>query len=151
MRLFSSITKEYINSIPKIVNENGCWIPLKLKPQKNGYILIGSEYERYYLHRLVMCLYYDIDYYNTLETRHSKGCDRACFFIEHLKPGSASDNEQDKVKYGTNLNSKKEYCLRCKTPFKTSLIKAGWNKGKIQRWCLKCKLERQRRVRRNNA
>lgn len=142
-------TKEWINNVPKIINENGCWIPIK-KSGSDGYVRIsigkGGRDGTYSLHRIVMCLYYEIDYNNLkIDTRHSKDCDRACFFHEHLKPGSSSDNVKDSILHGTHANASKKYCSKCGNQFKIRIIKTGWNKGKIMRECIICKSRRNSR------
>src|ERR1035438_2879340 len=73
-------TKNWIDSIPKIIDFNGCWISTRWESQSNGYILISSKLEKYLLHRIVMCVYYNINYDNKeIVTRHNTGCSRACF------------------------------------------------------------------------
>lgn len=134
-----SFTKEWINSIPKIINENGCWIPKK-KPIRNGYIRIGINKKYFSLHRVVMCLWYDIDYNDwSIETRHSAKCSRACFFHEHLKPGSASDNTKDSVQAGTHNFANKTACSKCGREYENYKVRTGPRKGRIIRMCSFCK------------
>lgn len=100
-------TKEWLDKFPKTINPNGCWIPI-LKPESTGYVRISSNHQRYELHRLSMCIIYNIDYNNKkIVTRHSKDCDNACFFYGHLQPGSDSDNIKDQVRDGTHRMLKK--------------------------------------------
>ena len=67
----SQVTEEWINSIPKIINNNGCWIPDRYIP-KERYTRVKIGCLRWLLHRLVMCLYYNIDYINyEIQTRHA--------------------------------------------------------------------------------
>lgn len=140
-------TKEFINSIPKIINSNGCWISTKNSPTANGYVKVSRQ--SLYLHRLVMCIYYDIDYNNQkIVSRHSQNCDKACFFYEHLKPGSNTDNEQDKIEHGRNFNSSKLVCPNCGGPYSIRITKTGWTRGEVHRECLICK--RIRRLEREN-
>jgi hypothetical protein len=131
--------KEHILSIPKIINEKGCWIPNK-KTDQSGYVRIMIDRKHFMLHRVVMCLYHNIDYNNyKIETRHGKGCDRACFNYEHLKPGSISDNERDKIEHKTNHNTKKENCPKCGSKYRIQIYKYGWNKGRTRRYCAVCR------------
>lgn len=138
-RKFSDINKEWINTYPKTINENGCWIPLKI-PRRDGYIHIMIEGVAYYLHRLVISIYHNLNYRDlSWDARHSKGCDRACFFHEHLQPGTPGENARDNVKNKTNANSKKEKCPKCEGEYKTRVIQSGWGRGEIHRYCPTCK------------
>lgn len=137
-RLLSEITVEWINSIPKTINESGCWIS-EFKSGSNGYVRIAISGNYYMLHRLVMCLYYNIDYNdNKIETRHNTKCDKACFFHKHLRPGTSSDNRNDSVKDKTHVATRKTHCPKCGGEYKTRKIKTGWHRGEIQRECPVC-------------
>lgn len=139
------MTKEFINSIPKTINENGCWIPLT-QPYDDGYCHIKINSIRYSLHRLSMCTFYNINYYDPkIDTRHSIICIRACFNPEHLKPGSASDNMRDQIEHGVHRNSSKDVCPKCGDNYRRYRIKSGPRKGQYFRQCTNCKNE----VRRN--
>lgn len=132
-------TKEWIGSIPKTINNNGCWIPIKLLPRKNGYTRVTINYKRYYLHRLVVCIYYSLDYDSKFDTRHSDKCRRICFNPNHLTYGSRSDNMQDAVRAGTHVGTAKRECPRCGGPYSKMRYYHGPNKGKVRRYCAKCK------------
>jgi|SRR5579863_5756269 len=128
--------KEYILSIHKTINENGCWIP-DLVPTNTGYVLITIRQRQYYLHRVVLCLWYDIDYDdNKIETRHGYNCSKACFNPEHLQPGTAKQNVADSVKYKEHANAAKICCPKCRGPYST--IRRGPSKGK--RFCKPCQI-----------
>lgn len=135
----------FINSIPKVVNENGCWIPTQWKPYENGYITIRVETIRYLLHRLSMCISQNLDYSDyKMDTRHSEICVRACFNPEHLSPGSQGDNNRDIIKHGANVNLNKECCSKCGGPYKTIRIKSGPRRGQVFRSCILCTRARDR-------
>lgn len=135
----NNISKEFILSIPKIVNGNGCWIPINLKPYNDGYCHITANNIRYVLHRLVMCLWYNISYNDeNIDTRHGKGCNKACFFHEHLQPGSKSDNIKDSVLHGTHRQAQKAVCPKCGGQYKIKITQTGWNRGRISRRCSTC-------------
>lgn len=94
---------EWILIIPKIINKNGCWIPTNLAIQHDGYVNISIEGLACRLHRVILCVYLNLNYYDKLwVSRHSKDCVRACFNPEHLKPGTDSDNCKDQVEHGTH-------------------------------------------------
>jgi predicted Zn finger-like uncharacterized protein len=136
--ILSEVTKEWIESIPKVINENGCWIPDK-KSASNGYvqIWIGDKYLS--LHRLVLSIYYNINYYDTkIVTRHGFKCDKACFFHEHLTPGTNSENEYDKVRDGQHHHANKTECPSCGSSYRIKITKTGPNRGKKRRWCPVC-------------
>lgn len=139
----SEVSKEWIESIPKTVNDNGCWLPLN-KPGSGGYVKIYLGRRDYKLHRLAMSVYYNIDYYaKDTVTRHAAGCDKACFFHSHLTPGSDSDNMQDEVLRGEHYNTAKENCPVCGgyyTKYRTMHI----GKMRWQRYCRICKTRNDR-------
>jgi len=131
-------TKEYVESVPKIINVNGCWIPYQ-KPTQNGYVLLTIDKEHYYLHRIVMCVYNNIDYDNKkVISRHGKNCIKVCFNPEHIKSGSDSDNANDGVEFGTNFNISKRECPKCGGAYKIKMHKNGRDKGKQYRYCPVC-------------
>jgi hypothetical protein len=131
---------DFINSIPKTVNANGCWIPLHNKPESNGYVRIMINDQRYGLHRLSMCIYYKLDYNNSkIESRHSTGCDTACFWYEHVKPGTHSDNVLDSVRDGTHHESSRTVCGSCGNPYTIEITQTGPNRGKARRVCNICR------------
>lgn len=132
-------SKEFIESLPKTINSNGCWIPINIKPYNDGYIHIRANNIRYLLHRVAMCIYNNINYYDIkIDTRHNKNCDKRCFFHAHLQPGSKSENIKDSVLHGTHRQAQKEVCPKCGGQYKNKIIKTGWNRGQISRRCLTC-------------
>lgn len=134
----NNLSLDWVTSVPKIINENGCWIPIK-KPESTGYVHVTVGGERYLLHRLSMCLYYGLDYDNKrIETRHSSICSRACFNYEHLQPGTPSANQDDRVKDGNHYNANKEVCPSCGGSYIIRVIKTGTRKGRLRRDCPKC-------------
>lgn len=135
----NELTKEAIESIPKIINENSCWIPLDKTPNSNGYIQVTINSKYLLLHRLVISIYYNIDYNNfKIVTRHSSNCEKACFNPKHLTPGTTSENEYDKVRDGRNHNANKIRCPSCGSNYKIRITKTGANRGEIRRWCPVC-------------
>ena len=134
-----NITKEWIESIPKDINPiTGCWIPKSPKPESNGYVRVGRADDRYLLHRLVVCIYYNLDYNDdSFVSRHSTNCIKACFLHSHLKPGSASENSLDSVRDGTHHHARKEACGTCGTLYDyTSGRKNGHHI--VRRVCKNC-------------
>lgn len=142
-RKFSDITKEWIELIPKTINENGCWIP-DLVASGSGYVDISIEGKLYKLHRIVICLYYNIEYNNIkIVSRHNERCDKRCFFHEHLKSGTDSENVIDNVIRGIHKESQKKVCPKCNGPYKTTVTQTGWTKGAVTRHCPACKEKRR--------
>lgn len=138
----ASFTKEYILSIPKTINNNDCWIPDKVA-ESNGYVRISINDIRYLLHRVVMCLWYDIEYTNkNIETRHNKGCDRSCFNYEHLKSGTTSDNTKDQVIHGTHHEARKTHCPKCGGEYKRRQYRVNYLLTWF-RYCPACRLRKQ--------
>lgn len=133
-------TKEWLDSIPKIINGNGCWIPSDIAPNDKGYTRIWDGNRFLSLHRIVICVHYEIDYDDPkIDTRHNTGCDHRCFFIKHLQPGSHSDNIRDSVNDKTHRNSRKECCPKCGGPYTIKVNKTGQDRGRIYRRCLTCR------------
>ena len=136
-RIFGHFTIKYILSIPKTVNENGCWIPNKSQ-DADGYTRVYINSIRYKLHRVVLCLWYDIYYDNKrVVTRHAHGCARACFNPEHLTPGTDSENQKDRLRDGTD--NYKEVCSICGGGYVIRVIKTGISRGKVVKVCLACR------------
>lgn len=134
----SDINRDWIDNYPKIINKNGCWIPNK-KSGTGGYVSVEIEKLAFKLHRLSMCIYYNIDYNNQkVVARHGKECDNACFNPKHLKPGSNFDNEKDKIEYDRNFNLSKLVCSKCGGEYKTHIVKTGWSRGQTRRICPHC-------------
>lgn len=143
---FGTFTKEYVLSITKIITDNNCWIS-DHKPKENGYINVTINKRKYYLHRVVLCLWNDIDYNDHKILALHKCNNNACFNPEHIKPGTKSDNAYDSIRTGTHANSNKERCPKCGREFKI----VEFN----HRVCLFCaneprKLERQKERERTN-
>lgn len=139
-----SLTKEWIDSIPKTINTQGCWIS-EYRPTDRGYVNIQIDNQRYYLHRISMCVEHNIDYFNSnIETRHSTGCDKRCFNPKHVKPGSKSDNTKDSIKDGTHNHAKKTHCPKCGSIYNYVVRRIGLEKGKIRRFCWVCEGRRKR-------
>lgn len=141
-------SKEYILSIPKTIDENGCWIPDK-QPESHGYVYIKSNYVVYLLHRVSMCVFHGVDYTDSkIDTRHSEVCPRSCFNPDHLKPGSQRDNILDTIKHGRHNNASKTCCPRCGGGYKQYRIKSGPRRGDTLRECPVCRRAR-RKAKRN--
>jgi len=88
----SDANRDWVRMIPKIINENGCHLPIN-RPTENRYTPIMIQGIVYQLHRLVVAIHYNLDYHDqSWDARHSTGCDKRCFFIDHLRPGTISDN-----------------------------------------------------------
>ena len=131
-------TREWINNFPKTLNENGCWIPAGYKPHPDGYVSIVINYQTYNLHRLSMCIYHNVDYWDPkIDTRHSKGCSKACFNPEHLQPGTSSENQKDSVIHGTHFNASKDVCPKCGGPYSRKR-RRRYGKELFERYCRNC-------------
>src|SRR5258708_363462 len=143
--MLTIINKEFINSLPKTINPNNCWIPLT-QPYDDGYCHIKVNTIRYSLHRLSMCVFNNINYYDhKIDTRHSIICIRSCFNPEHLKPGSCSDNIKDQVEHGVHRNSSKDVCPKCGNHYRKYRIKSGPRRNQYFRQWTNCKNEYRRK------
>jgi hypothetical protein len=139
--MFSGVNKNWINNYPKYINENGCWIPTEHRAGTQGYVTIKIYYAEYKLHRLVVAVYYNLDYHDqSWDARHGKNCDKACFNPEHLQPGTISDNQRDSVEHGTHWEAKKTHCAQGH-PFDDENTHID-SRGK--RHCRACDNERQK-------
>ena len=137
---FSDLNKDWINSFPRIINSNGCWIPLN-KPNNKGYVQVTIERDMYFLHRLAICMYNNLNYKDSSwDSRHSQGCDTRCFNPEHLQSGTATDNNRDIINHGNNFELNKKCCPRCGSGYKIHVNKTGWTKGKTYRFCPICRI-----------
>jgi hypothetical protein len=124
-------TKEWINSISKIINDNKCWIPLK-KASGNGYIQVTENGIKYQLHRIVLCVYYNKEYQDqSWESRHNKNCDLRCFFIDHLKPGTHTDNMKD-------LEASREFCPKCSERYSKRKKRDKYGILVLRHYCRSC-------------
>jgi len=86
------------------LNENGCWIWNGAKT-KSGYGQVKCKvttrvHRAYWLlsgrtipEGLVMC--------------HGQNCSKACFNPEHMKPGTAVENQADRIRDGTDTRGEK--------------------------------------------
>lgn len=136
-----------IFSIAKIINLNGCWIPLNRFRDKDGYTRISINHLDYRLHRLALALDRNLDYHDhSWDTRHAQGCDRSCFNPEHLSPGTHKDNMQDKLKHGTNHNKNKLNCPKCGGEYLYVTRRSGPRKGMKFRQCRNCANLKRRKV-----
>lgn len=134
----TEVTKEWIESIPKTISESGCWIPT-LKPTNLGYVPVRISNKNFVLHRLVLMVYYGVDYYDKLTvSRHGPDCSKACFLYSHLTPGTDSENVQDTIIHGKNYNLNKEKCSKCGGYYTSKLIMSKGMK-RWQRICVICR------------
>lgn len=134
----SELNINWVNKLDKTINNNGCWIS-KLKAHRNGYVDITIENKVYQLSRLVICIYYSLNYNDiSWDTRHGKDCDKACFNIEHLEYGTKSDNMKDKIRDGTNYELNKKVCPKCGGEYRIRINKTGQSIGKTCRYCPIC-------------
>jgi len=128
-------TKEYVLLISKTINSIGCWIPQN-KAKSNGYVQVSIDGKLLMLHRVVLSLWHNIDYYNQLiETMHNPNCDRRCFNPEHVRPGSHNEN----MKENKHHNSEKLVCPKCGGPYTIIVCRTGANIGKTMRRCRRCR------------
>jgi hypothetical protein len=134
----NELTKGAIESIPKITNDNGCWIPTEKSPSGNGYIQVTINGKYSLLHRIVICIYHNLNYDDKWDSRHGPKCSKACFNPEHLKSGTASENEFDKVRDGGHHHANKTHCPSCGSEYRRRITKTGPNRGEIRRWCPMC-------------
>jgi hypothetical protein len=140
----SNVTKEWIDSIPKIINSNGCWIPIN-RPSSNGYVRVKVGTEQLLLHRLALSLYHNINYYDSnIVTRHNANCDKSCFLHTHITPGTQGDNNRDTVLHGKHNGANLTKCPKCGNEYRVSRRKSGLLKGKVYRRCLSCFNESRR-------
>lgn len=128
---------EWIENLPKTINENGCWISTR-RAEQDGYVSICIEGNRFYLHRLIMCIVKNLKYNDSWVARHGYKCNRACFNQEHLQIGTMKDNAIDSVIHGTNKETRKSVCPKCGSKYESRKVKSGWSKGKIVRTCRTC-------------
>jgi len=88
-----------INSIPRVINENKCWIPTKegkpINLENSKSIYFGFKLS-YNLPRLVTAAYHDLDLNNSKQFA-CHHCDiPACFNPDHLYNGNAKSNAEDR-------------------------------------------------------
>lgn len=133
---------EWIDKFPKEINHDGCWIPHNV-PNDKGYVQILYHGQKLYLHRISMCVSYNIEYESYLDTLHGDECDRRCFNPAHLKPGTRSENIIDSVRLKRRGQARKTHC-KCGREFTNVTNKHGAGKGTSQRYCRYCSKMRQR-------
>lgn len=127
----------WVDSIPKIIDTNECWIPQIGYVGNHGYVIIELDGRQVLLHRVVCEIIYgklDIN----IEVRHGYKCDKRCFNPSHIKPGTRSDNAKDMLRDGTHNNARKDVCPKCGKKYTVSYLKSGVNKGTYQRYCRTC-------------
>lgn len=135
-----------ILNIKYYINDNKCWIPNFKSRDKDGYVRIRLGKNIVYLHRASISAFNKIDYSDyTWESRHHKGCDKACFNPEHLSYGSHKDNMQDKISHGMNHNLNKDKCSKCGGCYINIIRKTGIRKGMKFRRCQTCANRKRRK------
>lgn len=146
----SELSEEWVNNFPKTIDSNGCWIPPNNSDQE-GYVPIQVEGNYFRLHRLVVAIYHNLNYSDSLwDARHNKDCDRACFNPEHLQSGTHTDNMRDKIRDGTNHNLNKDKCSKCGCVYTMIKRKSGPRKGMFFRRCTRCANKQSAKSRRKN-
>lgn len=131
------MTKEYILSIPKIINSNGCWI--RISSTKRLYfdynkVTIGGV--KYRLHVLTAYVFIGgFSLWNNLPFICHKCNNSGCFNPEHLYIGTNKSNMLDAVKAKTHFQASKEYCSKCGREYKIYIVKTGWGRGQKRRIC----------------
>jgi len=135
--------QNWINSLSKIININGCWIPTRWKSGSDRYVTITINNVEYQLHRLTLCIYHNLNYNDkSWQSRHNTNCNKACFNLEHLQSGTCGDNIRDSVRDKTHYNTRKKVCSKCGSEYRIQVTKTGWNRGKIVRKCDTCQVLR---------
>jgi len=135
-------SKEYILSLEKIIDENGCWRS-QHSSNSAGQVQISIDNHLYVLSRVVMCLWHDIKYDNQKVIARHKCNNRWCFNYEHIIPGTDSENQLDAVKAGTHYNASKTCCPKCKGLY--TRIKTRRNGILIkERYCKACARDRKK-------
>ncbi len=128
-------SKDYILSISKTINGNGCWIPFQ-SVSAHGYVRVGIGGRLMMLHRVSLSLWHNIDYNDlSIDTLHDSKCDKRCFNPEHVRPGTHLENMRDNIHH----NSKKEVCPKCGGMYSIVTCRKGMNKGRIMRRCNNCR------------
>lgn len=155
----NQLFSDYISKLEVDITDNKCWIPAKFKHWSTRYIRVTINYRMYVLHRMSMCVKYDLNYYDyKIEARHGSNCSNHCFNPDHITPGTSSDNQLDSVRDNTHWQAKKECCSKCGGILSTKTIKSGDYKGKVRRFCKACKvrqrsavISRRRRIAKNDS
>ena len=134
----SIFTREFILSLSKIVDPiTGCWLYQGYCLRGYGVACINGK--DYYISRLAMIVYNNLDYNDPKEACHKPICPNTeCFNPDHLYPGTHGDNMRDKIITKTHHQHKKEVCPKCGGNYRIHKVRTGWNKGRIFRECLNC-------------
>jgi len=126
----------------RVVTESGCWE--WQGTISNGYGKIYYSHGFVYVHRLsLMLLNYD-EYKKGPYTLH-KCNNRKCFNPEHLYGGTASDNSDDTIKAGNNVNASKTHCI-----YGHEFTEENTFRDSYGRHCRKCIKERNDEWRRTH-
>lgn len=136
-------SKKYILNLNKSIDSNGCWRSTHVA-NTAGQIQVSIEGHFYVLSRVVMCLWYNIDYYNYKVLARHLCNNGVCFNPDHIVPGTDSENQFDAVKAGTHFNASKECCPKCNGPY-TKIRTRRNGKYVIERYCKYCSMMRRRK------
>jgi hypothetical protein len=128
----------FFNRIPKIIDNNGCWIALSTN---HGYGMVQVRGDRIYLHRLSAHIYLGLDLKDKdIQVNHKTTCKSTrCFNPEHIYVGSQAENVDDMITLHTHRNSSKIVCPRCDGPYTTG--------SNGRRYCRVCTTDRIRKRR----
>lgn len=140
-------TKEFVQSLPKVIDSvTGCW--LYQGYTLRGYGVICINYIDYYVSRLSIVAYLDINYFDSkIEACHKPKCpNKHCFNPDHLYAGTHAQNMNDKIITRTHQQHSKLVCPKCGNEYTTYKMKTGSRAGKTQRRCRFC-YRKTRRVR----
>jgi hypothetical protein len=132
-------TKEFIESLPKIIDPvTNCWLYQGYCLRGYGVMCISGK--DYYISRLALVAFHDIEYENSnIDTCHKPSCpSKNCFNPDHIYAGTHGQNMRDKIVTRTHQQHKKLVCPKCGGPYTTFVSKTGDRKGKAQRRCLYC-------------
>jgi hypothetical protein len=128
--MISSISKEYILSLPKIVTSEECWI----KEKSSSYPTITINNQVYILSRLVAHLWHNLDLNDPRQLACHRCDNKPCFNPEHIYSGTFSSNLNDAVDSRAHGQTKRTHC---KLGHLLDGIKVRSN-GNSERYCKKC-------------